>query len=126
MGRIAEAAGVGRVTVYGQLSLTRGTGRGGPGQLLDDGDKVLDRVDLTGALPEVLRDLIGSSWLLMAQSGAVLEAARAVLPPGRVQEFHAKPADRVYELTETAAAQDPGSRPDPPCGGCASRWARCG
>lgn len=39
-----------------------------------------------------------SGWLLLAQAASVLQAALAVLPPGRVHELHAKPEQRVHHL----------------------------
>ena len=35
---------------------------------------------------------------MIADAGAVLEAAQADLPPGRIRELHAKPAQRAEEL----------------------------
>jgi TetR/AcrR family transcriptional repressor of mexCD-oprJ operon len=54
--------------------------------------------DLTGDPRQALRTLIESSWRLIADAGAVLEAAQAVLPAGRIRELHAKPAQRAEEL----------------------------
>jgi hypothetical protein len=39
-----------------------------------------------------------SGWLLIAQGASILRAAQAALPPGRVQELHAKPEQRVHDL----------------------------
>jgi len=55
-------------------------------------------VDLTGDPREALRTLVESSWRLIADADAVLQAAQSVLPPGRIRELHAKPAQRVEEL----------------------------
>ncbi len=95
---IAQAAGVGRVTVYGHFPSRDALVEAALTRVLAEGEKVLARLDLTGYPRDALSVLIGSSWLLIAQSSAVLEAAQASLPPGRVQELHAKPAQRVDDL----------------------------
>jgi TetR/AcrR family transcriptional repressor of mexCD-oprJ operon len=59
---------------------------------------VLAGLDLFGDSPQALRTLVESSWRLIADASAVLEAAQAVLPPGRIHELHAKPAQRAEEL----------------------------
>ena len=95
---IAQAAGVGRVTLYGHFASREALIQAALTRLLDEGDQVLATLDLSGDPREALRALIESGWLLTAQAGAVLEAARGTLPPGRIQELHAKPAQRVDDL----------------------------
>lgn len=95
---IARAAGVGRVTLYAHFPSRELLVEATLERVLGRGDEVLERVDLSGEPEQALRALIESSWLLSAQAGAVLEAAQATLPPGRVQELHAKPAQRVDAL----------------------------
>ncbi|MEU4178066.1 TetR/AcrR family transcriptional regulator [Streptomyces sp. NPDC026589] len=95
---IARAAGVGRVTLYGHFPSRDALIEAALTRLLHDGDEVLGELDLTGDPREALRGLIASSWLLIAQSSAVLEAAQSSLPPGRVRDLHAKPEQRVGEL----------------------------
>ena len=95
---IAQAAGVGRVTLYGHFASREALIQAALTRLLDEGDQVLATLDLSGDPREALRALIESGWLLTAQAGAVLEAARGTLPPSRIQELHAKPAQRVEDL----------------------------
>ncbi|MFJ4824865.1 TetR/AcrR family transcriptional regulator [Streptomyces bacillaris] len=95
---IARAAGVGRVTLYGHFPSRDALVEAALTRLLDRGEQVLGAVDLTGDPREALRTLIGSSWLLIAQSSAVLEAAQSCLPPGRVRDLHARPEQRVNDL----------------------------
>jgi TetR/AcrR family transcriptional regulator, mexCD-oprJ operon repressor len=95
---IAQAAGVGRVTLYGHFGSREALIGAALTRVLDEGDQVLAGVDLTGDPREALRMLIEAGWLLTAQAGAVLDAARETLPPGRIQELHAKPAQRVEDL----------------------------
>ena len=98
VGEIAQAAGVGRVTVYGHFPSREALIEATLTRLLDRGEAVLAGLDLTGDPRQALRTLIESSWRLIADAGAVLEAAQAVLPPARIRELHAKPAQRAEEL----------------------------
>jgi len=98
MGEIAQAAGVGRVTVYGHFPSREALIEAALSRLLERGEAMLAGLDLTGDPREALRALIESSWRLIADAGAVLEAAQEVLPPGRIRELHAKPAQRAEEL----------------------------
>ncbi|MFF2185131.1 TetR/AcrR family transcriptional regulator [Streptomyces sp. NPDC058155] len=102
---IAQAAGVGRVTLYGHFSSRDVLVEASLKQLLAEGDQVLEGLDLTGNPREALRALIESSWLLIAQSSAVLAAAQSILPPGRVRLLHAKPAQRVGDLISRGQAE---------------------
>jgi TetR/AcrR family transcriptional repressor of mexCD-oprJ operon len=95
---IAQEAGVGRVTLYGHFPSREILVEAALTRVLSAGDEVLDRVDLVGDPRAALRTLIESSWLLIAQASAVLAAALATLPPGRVHELHAKPERRVSDL----------------------------
>jgi TetR/AcrR family transcriptional repressor of mexCD-oprJ operon len=85
--QIAQAAGVGRT------------------RLLTQGDEVLEGLDLTGDPRSALDALIRSSWLLIAQASAVLEAAQTVLPPGRIHALHARPEQRVRDLITRGQAE---------------------
>ena len=76
---IAQAAGVRRVTLYGHFSSREALVEGALTRVLDQGE-VLGTLDLTGDPREALRVPIESSWLLMAQASAVLEAAQAARP----------------------------------------------
>jgi TetR/AcrR family transcriptional repressor of mexCD-oprJ operon len=98
VGEIAQAAGVGRVTVYGHFPSREALIEATLVRLLERGEAVLAGLDLTGDPREALRTLIESSWRLIADAGAVLEAAQSVLPPERIRELHAKPAQRAEEL----------------------------
>jgi TetR/AcrR family transcriptional repressor of mexCD-oprJ operon len=102
---IAQAAGVPRVTLYGHFPSRDDLVEAALMRVLSEGDKVLGSLDLTGDPRDALGVLIRSSWLLIAQSSAILEAAQASLPPGRVQELHAKPAQRVDDLIRRGQAE---------------------
>ncbi|MEU6073486.1 TetR/AcrR family transcriptional regulator [Micromonospora sp. NPDC047074] len=102
---IAQAAGVGRVTLYGHFPSRDVLVEAALARVLADGEKLLAGLDLTGDPQDALRVLVGSSWLLIAQSSALLEAAQASLPPGRVHELHAGPARRVDQLIRRGQAE---------------------
>jgi TetR/AcrR family transcriptional repressor of mexCD-oprJ operon len=105
MGEIAQAAGLGRVTVYGHFPSREVLIEATLARLLERGEAVLGGLDLSGDPRQALRTLIESSWRLSADASAVLEAAQAVLPPGRIRELHAKPAQRVEELIGRGQAE---------------------
>jgi TetR/AcrR family transcriptional repressor of mexCD-oprJ operon len=105
VGEIAQAAGVGRVTVYGHFPSREALIEATLARLLKQGDAVLAELDLSGDPREALRTLIESSWRLIADAGAVLEAAQSALPPGRIRELHADPAHRVEELIRRGQAE---------------------
>lgn len=96
--RIAQEAGVGRVTLYGHFPSREALVEAAMVQILADGEVVLSGIDLDGDPIAALSALIESSWQLVADGQAVLEAAEESLPPGRVQELHARPADRLAGL----------------------------
>jgi TetR/AcrR family transcriptional regulator, mexCD-oprJ operon repressor len=105
MAEIAQAAGLGRVTVYGHFPSREALIEATLARLLERGEVVLGGLDLTGDPREALRALIESSWRLIADADAVLQAAQSVLPPGRIRELHAKPAQRVEELIRRGQAE---------------------
>lgn len=98
VGDIAKAAGLGRVTLYGHFPSREQLVEATLMRTLGAGDKVLEGIDLTGDPAAALRELVGSSWRLIAQSSAVLAAAQQVLPPERIRQLHAEPERRVLEL----------------------------
>ncbi|MBF9133727.1 TetR/AcrR family transcriptional regulator [Plantactinospora sp. S1510] len=98
MNDIAGEAGVGRVTLYGHFPSRQALVEAALVRLLSQGEDVLAAIDLTGDPRDGLRTLMESGWLLLAQAASVLLAAQATLPPGRVQELHAKPERRVHNL----------------------------
>jgi TetR/AcrR family transcriptional regulator, mexCD-oprJ operon repressor len=98
VGEIAQAAGLGRVTVYGHFPSREALIEATLTRLLEQGEAVLAGLDLSGDPRQALRTLIESSWRLIADASAVLEAAQSTLPPERIRELHARPARRAEEL----------------------------
>jgi AcrR family transcriptional regulator len=105
MNDIAQEAGVGRVTLYGHFPSRETLVEAALVRLLAQGDDVLEAIDLTGDPRDRLRTLMESGWLLLAQAASVLQAAQATLSPGRVQELHAKPEQRVHDLIRRGQAE---------------------
>lgn len=99
-GEIAQAAGVGRVTLYGHFPSRAVLVEAALVRVLEDGDRTLQAVDLDGEPRRALRSLIEESWRLTAQAGSILTAAAGELPAGRVRELHAAPERRVTALLE--------------------------
>jgi AcrR family transcriptional regulator len=105
MAEIAQAAGLGRVTLYGHFPSREALIEATLARLLEQGEAVLAGLDLTGDPRQALRTLIESSWRLIADADAVLQAAQSALPPGRIRELHAKPAQRVEALIRRGQAE---------------------
>ncbi|MEV1321500.1 TetR/AcrR family transcriptional regulator [Micromonospora arborensis] len=105
MNDIAQEAGVGRVTLYGHFPSREALIEAALVRLLARGDEVLETVDLGGDPRDGLRALMESGWLLIAQASSVLQAAQEALSPGRVQELHAKPEQRVHGLIRRGQAE---------------------
>lgn len=95
---IAKAAGVGRMTVYGHFRNRPELVEAALVDALRVGEELLAQVDLTGDAQGAFTRLLASSWLLVAESAALLTAAQGVLPASRLRELHGNPAARVEEL----------------------------
>lgn len=100
MGEIADDAGVKRVSFYGHFSSREELVEAALERLLERGDQTLSQVDLSGDSREALTRLIRAGWLLTAQAGGLLEAARDILPAGRLQAVHDVPTRRVRTVVE--------------------------
>lgn len=95
---IAKAAGVGRMTLYGHFRTRPELVEAALVDALQAGEATLSGLDLAGDARAALTRLLESSWSLVAESAALLAAAREVLPAGRLRELHGAPAQRVEEL----------------------------
>lgn len=101
---IAKAAGVGRVTLYGHFPSRADLVDAAFARAIDDGDAILDAVDLDGDPTAALTRLIDASWQLVNRFRSLLLAAQHTLPPGRIRTLHAEPADRMRRLIERGQA----------------------
>lgn len=98
MGDIAEAAGVGRNTLYGHFPTRADLIEAALDTSIQQGDTVLEGVDLGGDAGAALGRLIESSWVIVARSRSLLEAAEGVVGPAKIKALHAGPMDRVMRL----------------------------
>lgn len=101
---IAEAAGVGRMTLYGHFPTRAALVDAAFADALEAGDAVLSAVDLTGDAGDALSRLLASSWEVVAESVSLLAAAQGVLPPGRIRELHQDAGDRIGDLIRRGQA----------------------
>lgn len=102
---IAQAAGVGRMTLYGHFRTRADLIEAALMDALRAGDETLSSLDLTGDAQEAMTRLLASSWELVAESAALLAAAEGVLPAGRVRDLHAEPVQRMAELIRRGQEQ---------------------
>lgn len=102
---IAKAAGVGRMTLYGHFRTRADLIEAALADALRAGEETLSGVDLTGDARDALTRLLASSWSLVAESSALLEAAQDVLPARRIRELHAGAADRLEKLIQRGQRQ---------------------
>ncbi|MEU7803965.1 TetR/AcrR family transcriptional regulator [Micromonospora arborensis] len=102
---IAKAAGVGRMTVYGHFRTRPELVEAALVDALQAGEQMLVGVGLDGDARQAMSRLLASSWSLVAESAALLTAAQAVLPTGRLRELHTGAADRVEQLIRRGQQQ---------------------
>ncbi|GAA2661605.1 TetR/AcrR family transcriptional regulator [Nonomuraea recticatena] len=102
---IAQAAGVGRMTLYGHFRTRADLIEAALMDALRAGEETLSSLDLAGDARDAMTRLLASSWGLVAESAALLTAAEGVLPAGRVRELHAEPAERMAELIRRGQEQ---------------------
>jgi TetR/AcrR family transcriptional regulator, mexCD-oprJ operon repressor len=95
---IAQAAGVGRVTLYGHFESRGALVAQVVERAMRDGDEVLEAVDLTGDPRAALGRLLDASWQVTHRYGGLVLAAQAALPEADFREAHDKPAQRVQRL----------------------------
>ncbi|MDQ4117662.1 MAG: TetR/AcrR family transcriptional regulator [Actinomycetota bacterium] len=102
---VARTAGVGRMTLYGHFPSRAELVEAAVVDALGAGEQALSAVDLTGDARQALTRLLESSWSLVAESIALLTAAQNSLPPARIRELHAGPAERFDELLRRGQVQ---------------------
>ncbi|MEQ7010806.1 TetR/AcrR family transcriptional regulator [Actinopolymorpha sp. B17G11] len=95
---IAKTAGVGRMTLYGHFRTRAQLVEAALADALRAGEETLAAIDLGGDPRDALTRLLESSWSLVAESAALLQAAQDVLPAGRLRQLHDAPAERVQQL----------------------------
>ena len=104
---VAQAAGVGRVTLYGHFPSRQELMDAVFAHALAKANTVLDAEAIDhGPAPEALSRLIRSSWPILAQHRGLLTAAQRDLPPARIRQHHDQAMARVERLI--ARGQDEG------------------
>lgn len=89
MSEIADQAALGRVTLYGHFQSRAALIEVVARRVLQDANKVLEALDLTGDPHTALTRLVEASWKVTARSGSLLVAAEKALPARVVREAHA-------------------------------------
>lgn len=105
LAEIAEAAGVGRVTLYGHFPSRAELVDAVMAHVLDRGNELLEPVNLSGDPRAALRRLLEASWEVLDQSRSILQAAQKELSPARIRELHQEPAARMGGLLERGRAE---------------------
>jgi TetR/AcrR family transcriptional repressor of mexCD-oprJ operon len=116
MSDIADAAGLGRVTLYGHFETRAELIEVVARRVLDAANQVLGALELGGDEEAALVRLVEASWQVTLRSGSIIVAAEKALPPRVIREAHAgELEDRVKNFL--AAAQRTGAfRSDLPTG----------
>lgn len=104
LAQIAEAAGVGRITLYGHFPSRSALIEAVLAREVEAGETVLAGVDLSGDPRHALARLVSSSWQQIERVGSVTIAAEEALAPERILQVHARPAARVDALVERGRA----------------------
>ncbi|MFD5321720.1 TetR/AcrR family transcriptional regulator [Streptomyces sp. NPDC127098] len=102
---IAQAAGVGRVTLYGHFASREELLDAVFARAMREADAALDSLDLEGDPRQAMTLLIRSSWRIVDRSRALLVAAERGLPHGRIRELHQRPLHRIGRLIERGREQ---------------------
>ena len=98
VGEIAKRAGVGRVTLYGHFSSRAELVDAVFARTLDDSDRALEAVDLSGDPRAALDRLIASSWHIVDQFRSLLIVAQRSMPQERIRATHERPLRRISRL----------------------------
>jgi AcrR family transcriptional regulator len=103
---VAQAAGVGRVTLYGHFPSREALTDAVLAHAIAKANTALDAVDVDhGPASEALERLVGSSWRIIDQHRSLLAAAQAHLPVARVRQHHDQAMARVERLIARGQAQ---------------------
>jgi TetR/AcrR family transcriptional regulator, mexCD-oprJ operon repressor len=95
---IAQAAGVGRVTLYGHFATRSQLIEAAFVHALRQAEETLDTIDLSGDPRDALSTLAASSWQIMDRYRGALAAAQRELPLGRIRSHVDEPMERVASL----------------------------
>jgi TetR/AcrR family transcriptional regulator, mexCD-oprJ operon repressor len=116
MSDIADAAKLGRVTLYGHFESRAELIEVVARRVLGDANKLLADVDLTGDPHAALARLVEASWEVTARSGSLVVAAEKALPPRVIREAHAGELEERVERFIAGAQRAGAFRSDLPTG----------
>ncbi|HKB29371.1 MAG TPA: TetR/AcrR family transcriptional regulator [Streptosporangiaceae bacterium] len=100
VGDIAQAAGVGRVTLYGHFKSRADLIDAVLARTVERADAALDATDTTGDPRAALTRLVASSWEHVDHFRSLLPAAQRELPADRIRSRHDRILRRVQALIE--------------------------
>jgi AcrR family transcriptional regulator len=105
VGEIAQAAGVGRVTLYGHFGSRAELVDAVFARTIEQADQALAAVGTTGDPRQALSRLVAATWQIIAQFRALLAAAERELPPERIRVHHDRPLRRVHSVIRRGQRQ---------------------
>lgn len=105
MAEIAQAAGVGRVTLYGHFSSRKDLIEAATVQTMGRADAQLAPLNLDGDPRDALELLVTSSWRILTDLHGILGAAEQELGIDRIREHHDQTMLRVRRLIERGQAE---------------------
>lgn len=97
---IAQAAGVGRVTLYGHFRSRADLIDAVLDRTVRHADATLDTVDTTGDPAQALIRLVAASWRVVHQYSAVRQAAQRELPGDRLRGSHDRIMRRIQNIID--------------------------
>ena len=105
MSEIAEAAGVGRVTLYGHFSSRTDLLEAVTEETMAEVEAQLRPLDLDGDARAALERLTADSWRLLDRFRGLAAAAEAELGMDRLREHHEHTIERVRRLIQRGQAE---------------------
>jgi AcrR family transcriptional regulator len=100
IGDIAQAAGVGRVTLYGHFKTRADLIEAVLDRAVAQADATLETLDTTGDPRQALTRLAEASWQIVYQFRSLYHAAQRELPPERIHGSHDRIMRRVQSIIE--------------------------
>lgn len=96
--QIAQAAGVGRVTLYGHFANRADLVDAVFARVTEQANAVLDEIDTRGEPVAALARLTTASWQVVHSFMGMLAAAESELPAERIRSHHDRHLERLAEL----------------------------
>jgi AcrR family transcriptional regulator len=96
--QIAQAAGVGRVTLYGHFATRADLVDSVFARVTEQANSILDPIDTSGEPVAALARLTAASWQVVHSFRGMLAAAESELPAERIRGHHDRHLDRLAEL----------------------------